>query len=238
MKRLAPTLAAVLLLAMPGAAQVVDTIHVEVYGVPEALVVEGPLRAYVGDTIDFAFDIVDAEGNPTVGVLTWAVEDSTRARIVAETDSTLSVALLRPGRLTLIANVDRIDRLVLGGTYGEGTGSLQGTFQWAAEGPFTLPCPYGGAEWPPPDQHDCATPSYLAMCAVGFAGSRAIFASNGACADAIGIGVGGPGGVPDGMTPLKLAWLRTFSDLVQVVPATAFKNLTPMGAPVGVAIGV
>ena len=155
------------------AAQVVDTVTVEVYGEPDAIVVDGPIRAYVGDEVTFAYEVVDSAGNPTIGVVTWEVEDPTRATILSETDSTLVVRIDRPGRLTLIATANRLTSLSLGGLYGPGTGSREGEFQWASQGRFQVVCSNG-----PP----CEPVPTIYMCVVGFAGSRAIFAT-GACAD-------------------------------------------------------
>ena len=205
------------------------------YGEPAALEVAGPLRGYVGDTLTYVAEIVDVDGNPTIGVLTWAVQDTTRARIVTEGEGFVQVVLLRPGRLTLVANVERFDRLAIGGTYGPGSGDLEGDFQWAAAGPFQLPCVYGGADWPPPDPHPCANQAVAFMCAVGYAGEWPVYASNRACAEAAGIAT-----VPGDLDwpQLDRAMLATvYTNQIKLVPLWAFQNYGPLGVPSSVQAG-
>jgi len=157
-----------LALATPASAQVVDSISVQVLGEPAALLVDGPMRAYVGDTLTFRYTVVDELGEPTIGVVTWEVEDPTRAAILAETDSTLVVRLDRTGRLNLIATVNRLTEIVIGGVYGTGSGSNEGMFQWASAGPFVVTV--GGT---------------VRLCAAGFAGDQLIFVSGQPCLDAL-----------------------------------------------------
>ena len=172
----------------PAHGQVVDSITIQVWGEPTALTVSGPDRGYVGDTLTYVVDIVDENGDPTIGVLTWEVQDTTRARIVLEGEDYLQIELLRSGPLTLLAYVERFDLLAVGGTYGPGTGARQGDFQWAMDGPFELPCEYGGTQSPPPATYPCANDPTVALCAVGFAGDRPVVASNDDCATAVGVG--------------------------------------------------
>ena len=209
-----------LALAAPlGGQEVVDTITVEVYGVPSALDVVGPLRGYVGDTLMYVFEPVDSTGAPTLAVVTASVADTARARIVEEGEDYIRVLLLRPGRLSLIFNVDRFDRLAIGGTYGPGTGPDEGRFQWAESGPFVFRCTG-------PETDPCENRPSAFMCAVGFAGNVPVFASNRDCAFQAGLVTGL--GLPDvdrTMLATVLA-LRT-----RIVPLSAFRNYSPIGIP-------
>lgn len=216
------------------AQEVVDTITVEVYGVPTAIDVVGPLRGYVGDTLTFAYEPVDADGNPTVAVVTPSVQDTTRAQIVFEGEDFIQVLLLRPGRLTLVFNVDRFDRLAIGGVYGPGSGAREGDFQWGSEGPFQLPCVYGGEDWPPPEQHACSNQAVVFMCAVGYAGDIPVFASNESCAYEAGLVAAGD------VQGIDRQWLAMiYMDRVKYAPISAFKNsgYGPLGIPSSVRVG-
>lgn len=149
-------------------AQVADSVTIEVLSPPTAINITAPQRAYRGDTITVAYQVVDEVGEPTDGIVTWAVRPPSRATIVEETDSTVVVVLEASGLVTLVATVERLDRLVIGGRYltpgltEDGTEIPAGTFSWT--GPFRLRV--GGQ---------------AQMCAVGFSGERAIFVSSDDC---------------------------------------------------------
>jgi hypothetical protein len=163
---------------LPAAGQeVVDSVTIDILSPPAAITITAPERAYRGDTITVAYQIVDEVGNPTEGVATWAVSPANRATVLSQTDSTVAIRLDSPGRVTLIVTVDRLDRLVIGGRYNEpglmedGTEIPAGTFDWG--GPFHLRV--GGT---------------ASMCAVGFAGERAVFVSDLLCYENLGSLIG------------------------------------------------
>jgi len=203
-----------------GSAQVVDSISVEVVGEPAALLVDGPIRAYVGDTVTFTFDVVDDAGEPTLGVVFWEVRPQERATIVEETDSTLVVVLESRGSLTLVATVERLDELAIGALYlddyreGGEVVTPAGTFHWAGITGDILLNPGGRA----------------ALCVLGLAGDRAVFASSDACAENSGMVApdlrylplrqarGGPWTVPD----LTLPWETRAA--IRVGSMVALKN--------------
>lgn len=177
---LAVFLTLLFLLAAPstGDAQVVDSISVEVVGEPAAIVIDGPLRAYVNSEVVFRFQIIDADGAPSPGIAVWESDDTTRAAILAETDSTVTVRLLSKGRIVLRVFVERLDVMVIGGVYGEGSGSLQGRFQWASEGTFTVEC-----KWDPATGDPCGSSALLHLCVLARGGSGNLWASDPACAE-------------------------------------------------------
>lgn len=209
-------LAAIAIAPSQVAAQVVDTITVDVYGEPTAITVSGPLRGYVGDTLTYTFEIVDADGNPSMGVTSWQVADPTRATIVAETDSTVSINLLRPGRLTLQVTVARLTAIRLGGQWLPGQGDRAGTFRWAdqIDNHFQV-------------THDPDNPRpAIQLCAVGYSGEWPVFTSHAFCAD----------NLPPDFGVLSALRFAIYGP-VKLVPLSAFKNVYPTGIPSHVSTG-
>lgn len=161
-------------------AQVVDSIRVEVVGEPAALEVTGPLRAYVGDTITFDFDVVDDAGQSTLGVVFWEVQPPERATIIEETDSTLTVSLDSRGALTLVATVERLDELAIGALYLD---------DYRRDGEVVTPA--GTFLWPGITGDLALNPGGRAsLCVLGLAGGRALFASSETCAENAGLVTG------------------------------------------------
>lgn len=223
MKRVGILLVALLAFSIPSgveAQEVVDTITVDVYGEPTAITVSGPLRGYVGDTLTFSFEIVDADGEPSMGVTVWGVANPAQATIVEETDSTVSVQLLARGRLTLTVTVNRITSLRIGAEWLEGQGDRTGMFRWASDEPFQIQCPFGGST-----DGACDTPGpALQMCAVGYSGTRPIFASHQTCIDQLESELGP-------LPSLRYALQKRFQGEAEQVPLYAFKNVYPTGIP-------
>lgn len=217
-----------LFLAAPAAAQeVVDTITVDVFGEPTAITVSGPLRGYVGDTLTFSFEIVDADGQPSMGVTVWGVANPAQATIVEETDSTVSVRLLTRGSLTLTVTVSRITSLRIGAEWLEGQGERTGMFRWASDGPLQIQCPGGGST-----DGRCDTPGpAIQLCAVGYSGTRPVFASHQICVDQLESELGP-------LPTLRYALQRWLYGPVEMVPIIAFKNVFSTGMPDEVAVGL
>lgn len=125
-------------------AQVTDSVTIQISSPPTSISISAPEGGYVGDTVTIAYEIVDNSGEPTVGIATWEVSPDSLAEIVAQTDSTVTVQLLRRGNATFIVTVRRLDRIVIGGRYNvPSTDSLgneipAGTFIWSTQDIFQL----------------------------------------------------------------------------------------------------
>lgn len=163
---------AALLCAVPASAQVTDSVTIEVLSLPSSVEIDYPARAYIGDTISVAYQIIGEDGEPSAGVAVWTATPPDAATILEQTDSTVTVVLNQRGLVRLIVEVSLLDRLVIGGRYVDPSRNLEtgdpipaGTFQWSTEGQFYVD----------------AIGSEIQMCTAAFAGSRVVAVSSDDC---------------------------------------------------------
>lgn len=161
---------------------VADSVTIEAISLPATVTISAPDRSYVGDTLRMPFQILDADGQPTDGVTSWTVSDTSRAEIVSESETEVVLLLKRPGRVTLRVEIFRLTALLLGSELlDDGGEPIPGTFVFNE--PRTI-----------------VVGQRAQACAVGVSDGIAIFASNPSCAAQVTLW----GTIPDFRQALRL----------------------------------
>lgn len=160
---------AVLLFHAPAAAQITDSVTIEILEPPAAITITAPERAYRGDEVTIAYQIVTEGGAPTEGIATWSVVPEGRATILTQTDSTVTIRLDQPGRVTLAVEVARVDRIVQGFQFMQPTIDEEAGVRLASDRFL----------WGTGGQMEVG--QLVHVCAVALAGERVAFASSRSC---------------------------------------------------------